>query len=155
MFPFAGLLNSISSELNVPGQGAGVIWNATAGGFEGGAVSGIYFQTNGDLKRRFGSFFVSQANMWVSDDAIGVVNGALYECGYFNVTGNLADLSGPATGTWHPINTERGWFVSALGGSFDYVERSVSGAIQIREIANTSNLRSGSLTLKATWEGQN
>ena len=117
------------------------------------AVSGIRFQANGDFQFRQGELYISQANMWVNDSAIGVVNGSLYECRYSNVTGDTTSLIGPATNTWHSLNVGREWSLFACDGFFNYKIQAVSGTIEVREIANPSNIKSGHLTLTATWEG--
>lgn len=168
MWPLGGLIRGASNELKVPGQDAPATITDFSG-WPGTAVAGIYVNrttggasSDGRLSRRQGANYIPYTNMWIHSDVRAQTDPADYEFRFVNVTGQTGEIIGsPFEGTsygaedgWINGSLDPNWRVTATGGQFDFEQVTVSGLIQVREIADTSNIRTGDLTLTATFEGQ-
>lgn len=168
MWPIGGLLSGASTELLVPGQDSPVTWTSFAG-WPNTAYTGVYINVatggailDGRLARRNNSNYTQQTNMWIHQDAWTFVDANDYEFRYVNVTGDTGSLNGsPWEGTtygpedgWQSGHLNPDWYVTATGPQFGSDISEVNGFIQVREKADTSNIRTGDLTLRATYEGE-
>ena len=152
MFPFSSLLEGINNELRVPGQDSPVTYNAF-NSWPNAAVAGVQFRASGVLYRKTNTNVLAQTDMWIHGDMWNIVDASLYEARYTSVTGNVSDISGNLVDTWYSCDTEPRWDLVALAGEFGFAFKNVQGTIQVREIANPTNIRSGDLTLDADFEG--
>lgn len=108
----------------------------------GTATAGCRTLNNGNYERISGTNWVlNGTDEWI--DAFNASAAADYEC-FLSLSGNTGDVSGPALSTWHGMGVTRQWTISSSSGV-----RSVSGTMTIREIANTSNSVSASVSLSA------
>lgn len=169
MWPLGGLLDSLSTELKVPGQDSPATFSAFAG-WPNTAFAGVYINkttggltVDGYLSRRNNDSYLPQTNMWIHADSRAFVDVNDYEFRFVNVTGDTAALQGSAwVGTsygpedgWISGHLDPFWYITASGPQFGQLTRSVSGLISVREKANTANIRVGNLTLQALYEGEN
>ena len=111
------------------------------------------FATDGDADRSSngGTNWTPTADEWMNDlyAALGIFDSSLYECGLFSVTyggsGSSSDLTGPTVDTYHTLSSNQTWtfqkFFSGFGSA------TLSGTIKVREIANTSNEVTSTLSL--------
>ena len=168
MWPFGGILNAIQKELLVPGQDSPATFAAFAS-WPNTATSGVYMNrttggalANGSLAERDNSSYIPKTNMWIHSDFRPYVDPTDYEFRYVGVTGQTGNLLGSpwaAPGTfgaddyWQSGELNPNWRVTASGPEFGSDRNIVTGTIQVREKADTSNIRSGILTLDAWYEG--
>jgi hypothetical protein len=183
MWPLGSTLRSFSTELRVPGQDSlySIVGNA---GWPLTAYAGIYFNKSGGPSPGFAAVpndgYIAQRNtigyftissppsqvgdgVWIADDFKQYVDPSLYEFRFIEVTGDTAFLSGRpwyAPGTynsetgWQSGETDPYWLLQASGPQFGTMINVVDGIISVREKANHSNIRTGSLQLTAWYEGE-
>ena len=153
MWPFAGLLEGIPDTLLLTNTSVNdSVFAETNPEF---ALAEARLATDGDKDTRVNgiSWQTPNANQWMSDEfaAVPAFDASNYECGYFNVTGDTNDLSGPTLDTYHALSSNREWTLSDnIGPGFDI--RSVTGEWRVREIANPSNEATATLTLSISSE---
>lgn len=122
------------------------------------STSGFKFDTDKSLWRYSdGSFTTEVSNEWLSSDgkASSGILASDYECGYFNVTGDLSFLTGPARDTYHAITTAQWWYLYLYDSdSFGpFQSKSVTGEIRVREIAVPANEVTATMALSVSGEG--
>lgn len=128
------------------------------------AQSRMKFATDGHMDDWNGAYQqrTENPNAWIHADSKDplTVNAADYEVRYILVSGNTADQHG-SSDTWYTtdpgaevgwisLDTHGFWGISYLG---DNEVRSVTGTMEIREKANTSNKASGTVTISAQQDG--
>lgn len=136
MFPF-GLLTAIPRDLTLTNWGTS---DFSVAPFPASVSGGC--RSNGNRQPNL-------ADQWITDEyaASGGFNPALYECGYFNVTGSgVSVLTGPALDQYHPLSSDVTWGLSRSNvGGYQTV-----GTVKVREIAAPSNEVSATMTLTVT-----
>ena len=90
-----------------------------------------------------------QTNEWVASGDKTSTIGDDYEVKLTKTSGGLASPSGPTLATWHTINIDRLWTWIYGGGSPAFW----NGTLEIREIANTSNSDSSSVSIELETSG--
>lgn len=168
MWPFAGgILNALRRTIRVPGQDSPASWSDFAG-YPYTAYSGLYINratgggvVDGWLARRTGSLYTGQSNQWMHSDYRAYVDVNDYEFRLVNVTGSTSFLAGHSYLTtgygaddgWISGHLDPYWYVYANGPEFGSADHSINGLIQCREKANTANIVTGDITLRAWYEG--
>lgn len=107
------------------------------------ARGGVKVDTDGYMYRLVTNAWsqVSGTQYWINDKTATMSN---YEC-YLSGTGSTPNLYGLSLNTWYTLSVDRAWGIQqTTPGS-----KSFNGTLQIREIANTSNVVSCSISLSA------
>jgi hypothetical protein len=176
MWPLGSTLRSFSTELRVPGQDTQYAISANAG-WPSTAYAGIYFNrvtgnfvVDGWIARRNNTTYTSITSpasqvgdgVWIAADYRAYIDPSDYEFRFINVEGDTGFLTGfpfytPGTyggeTGWQSGELNPYWLLSASGPEFGTQNNSVTGIISVREKANPTNLRTGSLLLSASYEG--
>lgn len=107
------------------------------------ALAGVKVDTDGYMYRLVGNSWtqVSGSQYWISDKAATKSN---YEC-RMTGTGSVPNYYGLVLNTWYTLSSDRSWAIAqTTSGS-----KSFNGTLEIREIADTSNIVSCSISLDA------
>lgn len=156
MFPFSALLASEDGAvvLALPGSPTNIL--STQGGSSGSATAGLRVNSSGQLEQQALGFFsdIGTGAFWV-DSGRNILVPADYEARYSGVTGDTGAMAGSALDTWITCDNSPLWQVVSSGGAADFIVNSVSGLLEIREVAVPSNIVSNTVNITATWEGQN
>ncbi len=131
MFPFGGLLvGSANCGL--------LLTNFSTSSFQQNfAKAGLAVRRGGNLERfSEPSWFppLGDQDQWLTAFCRVAGSGDAYEC-HFSGTGNTP--TGDALDTWLPVTQDREWFLESTVIGFKPV---FTGTMQIREIANPSNI---------------
>ena len=153
MFPFGTLFSGAILDLKVPGESVQQEFESDVN--ETTAYSGLRFNAttgNIDWKSGFNGTYsaLGDNDMWVHSSAKTPVafDASLYECRYIYQSGDgVSEVRGNANNTWVDCDTNPEWYVRILLTAFQTVE--IQGLIQIREKANTSNIKSGDVVFRA------
>ncbi len=137
MFPFGGFLASVPRILSLSNLTVidFVIFpndaSATGGAGNNGSLVGVG----------------GRADEWINSEykAAPSFNPGLYECGYFSVTGDTSEMTGPTVDQYHNLAASQTWnvFWGGLG------QKEVTGTLRIREVANPANEVTATMTIRA------
>lgn len=153
MFPFGGILSGVNDTLLVPGQDIPATYYKNTSGVV--VHSGLRFNPSGILQARGPdptTYNSALTNSWIHPDAHPGLTDGLYEARFIYQSGDgLGVLQGSAENTWVVIGPGfPEWYVTAPG---DFDDTQVQGLIQVREVADTGNIRTGDVTIRAFNEG--
>lgn len=140
MFPFSGMLASVACKLGLSAL------SGTHTTFEPNvAHAGIRVKQNGDAQTKSNLTWTDAIDdVWIVELCKTSTIGDGYEC-FLSGTGNLASLTGDVLDTWLPVTQDREWlFDRFTEGIFTF-----TGTLQIREIANPSDIVSAPVLIVA------
>ncbi len=141
MFPFSGLLTIQACRLGLTTLFS---FHQEPDGFD--AHAGLRVKRNGDVQEKNGSWTIQNiATEWFAQACKTATIGDAYEC---HLSGSGATPTGDAIDTWLTIDVDREWLLDRT--EFGIVE--FIGTMQVREIANPSNIVSASATIHAEVE---
>lgn len=130
MFPFGLLIGSADCEL--------LLTTFSSSSFQFTfAKAGLHVRRAGNLERfSHPSFFppIGSQDQWLTEFCRIATSGDAYEV-HYSGTGNTPD--GDALDTWLPLTQDREWSLTSTVIGFKPV---FTGTMQIREIANPSNI---------------
>ena len=153
MFPFGGFLRGRDTGLLLPS-----VSMTQAGGWSNNASLGVYAYSDGDFSRRRNAVYTPETNAWIHEDS-KPVNGALYEMREVNVNlASIGDGTWLARGNenWFPISGTLPWLLTLSGAQFEAFKSStVTGELEVREIADPGNIAFGTFSFTCTYEGEN
>lgn len=149
MFPLLGLVTGIDNALKLANHTVSDIRASPA------TCSAHYrFNSNGNSERKVGGgpYTIVGADQWIKDEFADTpaFDPSLYEAGYFSVTGDTGELTGPSLDAYHSLSTTREWILSKFISGVGFYN--VTGTIKVREIADPSNEVTATLTLNIQAE---
>lgn len=105
------------------------------------ALAGVKVDTDGYMYRIVSNAWslVSGSQYWINDKAATKSN---YQC-RLTGTGSVPNYYGLSLNTWYTLSSDRAWGLSQTTVGL----KSFSGTLEIREIADTSNIVSCSISL--------
>lgn len=153
MFPFSSILSGRSRLLFMKS-----LVLSQLGGWNNRANVGFRIDTDNNLYSRRTSVYTPQTNSWIHEDSKGQTDAADFETRVFNIdlsSLGQGDFFGETDEGWHTLLSDHNFWVTVYGSEFQGFRAAVaSGEYSIREIANPSNIASGTFNLTATYEGQ-
>lgn len=155
MFPFGGFLRGNDKGLVLP-----AVSETMNGGWNDFATVGFRFDLDGDFNRRRRAVYTPYTNSWIHEDSKPTVDSELYETRITNLDvsaiGDATWTSGWDDGLWHQLITvDQNSWLNITGTEFQaFHSGSVTGDIEIREIADTANTVAGTFYLFVSYEGQ-
>jgi len=154
MFPFPALFRGVDRGLLLTS-----ISETMFGGWGNFATVGFRIDLDGDLSIRRRAVFTPRTNQWIHDDSKPTLDPTLYEYRIFNVNttaqGDANWNSSVGDELWHTIETfDRNHWLSMSGTEFEgFKTGTVTGEVEIREIADTANIVGTTFSLTAQYEG--
>lgn len=155
MFPFGGFFRGVDKGLLLTS-----VSESKFGGWNDFAVVGFRFDLDGDFNIRRQAVYTPRTNQWIHSDAKPTVDSTEYEVRIFNVvTTAQGDASwNPmfADELWHTLQTfDKNTWLTMSGTEFEgFKTGTVTGEIEIREIALPANISSTTFSLTVEYEGQ-
>ena len=155
MFPFPSLFRGVDRGLLLTS-----VSESMFGGWNDFATVGFRIDLDGDFNTRRRTVYTPRTNQWIHDDSKPTVDSTDYEYRIFNVDetakGQAVWNSSVGDELWHTIATfDRNHWLTMTGTQFGgFKTGTVTGEIEIREIADTANIVGTTFSLTASYEGQ-